>query len=339
VAAGANVKAPNLMYRLVGARQPDLLRELLRAGADPNAGPPDEPALAFACWNDPQTVRVLLEAGARTDATTTVYITNKKRFRKVTPLMVAAYAGQLPIVKLLLEAGADVNAVDSGGNTAVAWAKISRAKGNALKIIPLLEQSGASTSADKGAGTLPEPVDLETRAKTAEFKQALDLAKALTKSPGKTVELEEGPLSGARAFHLRDRESAVSVLEEIQPKVAALGAIAFISEDVLDRNGPCLVLMPTTAYRDAVIAFQTPVGQSIDCYELVAWLANLEKTQPFAITHLAPDLLRARFTTPIKDSAALARAIEKICPDVINTSLDKVAAHLAKSRELYLWWD
>jgi hypothetical protein len=245
----------------------------------------------------------------------------------------------LPIVKLLLEAGANVNAVDSAGNTAIAWAKISRAKTKAAKIIPLLEQAGASAGAGKGTGALPEAVDLEAKAKTAEFKKALDLAKALTRSPGKTVELEEGPLSGARAFRLRDSESAISVLDKIQPQVAALGAIAFISEDVLDRTGPCLVLMPTTAYRDAVIAFQTPAGQSVDCYELVAWLAKLEKTQPFAITHLAPDLLRARFTTPIKNSAALARAIEKICPDVINTSLDKVAEHLAKSRELYLWWD
>jgi hypothetical protein len=65
----------------------------------------------------------------------------------------------------------------------------------------------------------------------------------------------------------------------------------------------------------------------------------LEKTQPFVLTHLAPDLLRAKFTTPLKDSTRIAKAIQKICPDVINESLSDVARHLEKSQELYLWWD
>jgi hypothetical protein len=251
--------------------------------------------------------------------------------------MIAAYAGQLPIARLLLEAGADVNAVDSEGNTAVAWAKISRAKAKAAKIIPVLEQAGATAA--PGAGSLPEPVDFSARSKTPEFKKALALAKAATKSAGKPVELEEGPLAGVRAFRLRDRESAPALLEKIRPEITMLGAFAFISENPFDQEGPSLVLVPSGGYRDAVIAYETPAGQSIDCYTLVAWLAKLEKTQPFVITHLAPDLVRARFTTELKDPMALAKAIEKICPDVINAPLATAARALEKSRELYLWWD
>lgn len=337
LAAGASVKAPMLVYKLVSARQTELLGELLRAGADPNAGPRGEPALAAACWMEPKIVRLLLAAGARTDATTTLFITNKRRVNKVTPLMSAAYVGQLPIVKLLLEAGADVNAVDSEGNTAVAWAKISRAKAKAAKIIPLLEQAGATAAPN--AGSLPEPVDFSARAKTPEFRKALALAKALTKSAGKSVELEEGPLAGVRAFHIRDRESALDLLDKIRPEITALGAFAFISEDLGEMNGPSLVLVPTAGYRDALIAFETPVGQSIDSYTLVAWLAKLEKTQPFVVTNLAPDRLQARFTTAIQNPMALAKAIEKICPDVINEPLAAAAGRLEKSRELYLWWD
>jgi hypothetical protein len=35
----------------------------------------------------------------------------------------------------------------------------------------------------------------------------------------------------------------------------------------------------------------------------------------------------------------LAKDIKEICGDVINEPVEKVAAHLARSRELYLWWD
>jgi hypothetical protein len=225
--------------------------------------------------------------------------------------------------------------VDAAGNTALAWANISRAKAKVAKIIPLLEQAGAEI----GAGTLPEPLDFSVRAKTPEFRKALGIAKDLTKSAGKQVELEEGPLDGARAFCIRDRESALPLLDKIRPKLTALGAFAFISEDISGAPGPCLVLLPTTAYRDAIIAFETPVGQSIDSYTLVAWLAKLEKTQPFVITHLAPDLLRARFTSGIKDARALMKSMEKICPDVASESLAAAAQGLEESRELFLWWD
>lgn len=337
VAAGASLKAPNLVYKLVAAGRTDLLPELLQAGADPNAGPNDETALISACWSDAKAVRLLLDAGARTDVTTTVHITNKKHVSKVTPLMVAAYAGALQIVRLLLEAGVDVKAVDAAGNTALAWAKISRAKAKAAKFIPLLEQAGATACTD--AGSLPEPVDFAPRAKSPEFRQAIKLAKALTKSASKSVELAEGPLLGVHAFRIRSPEFAASLLDEIRPKAASLGALAFLSENLYETSVPYLVMVPTTDYREAIIAFETPEGQSMDSHDLIAWLNELEKTQPFIMTHLAPDLLRARFTTPLKDGARIAKAIQKICPDVINSSVSGVAKHLEESRELYLWWD
>lgn len=335
MAAGADINAPGLVLKLLG--KTDLLAEVLKAGDSPSRSAECGRALLGACADDPMAVKMLLEAGARTDLTTTFYITNKKRVDKVSALMLAAHAGQLEIVKLLLDAGANVAAVDSAGNTALAWAKISRAKAPAAKIIALL----GGDAATKGAATscLPEPVDFTTRAKSTEFKEVLALAKAMTKATGKSVELSDDSLPGARAFRAPKAESALALLDEIRPKAAALGALAFLSDNLYENDVSYLVLLPTTDYKEAVVAFGTPEGQAIDCDELTAWLTKLEKTQPFVLTHLAPDLLRAKFTTPIKDAAKLAKAIQAICPDVINEPLKKVAAHLEKSRELYLWWD
>ncbi len=336
VEAGANLKARGIVANLaMRYGENDLLAEMLKAGADPNLSHRDSDPLTIACCRDAKTVRILLEAGARHDATTTVYITNKKKVDKVTPLMVAAYAGQPQIVKILLAAGADPKALDSTQGTAITWAKISRSRAKAAKIIPLLEEAGATEGAGKEG---LEPVDFSARSKTPEFKQALDLCKKLTKSAARAVQLSEGPLAGAKVFGIRKGQSAMAVLEEIRLQVASLGAFAFLSEQ-MEPGSDGLVLVPTTDYRQAIIAFETPVGQSMDCYELIAWLNNLEKTQPFIVTHIAPDLFRAKFTTPLKDSASLAKAIEKICSDVINEALPEVAHHLEQSRELYLWWD
>ena len=95
-----------------------------------------------------------------------------------------------------------------------------------------------------------------------------------------------------------------------------------------------LVLLPSRDMYEAVEALETPEGQSIDSQGLIAWLKELEKTQPFEITTLSPDLVRARFTTEIQDPRGLMRRIEEICPDVADTTLK-----VARTRELYLWWD
>lgn len=337
ISAGASLKEPNVAWKAVTYGGTDLLREVLKAGANPNTGPDGESPLTSACSKDPEAVRLLLAAGARTDATTTIYITNKKRVTRVTPLMVAAYGGEVQIAKLLLEAGADIDAVDAAGNNALSWAKISRSRARAAKISLLIQEAGAKPGAD--AGNLPEPVDFGARAKSPEFRKAVELARTLTKSPSKPVELAEGPLPGAHAFRISDPGSAATLLEEIRPKATFLGALSFLSENLYEASIPYLVMVPTTDYREAIVAFETPEGQSMDSYDLIAWLNELEKTQPFIITHLAPDTFRARFTGPLKDPVRIAKAVQTICPDAINASIADIAKQLVKSQELSLWWD
>jgi len=281
-------------------------------------------------------VRLLLEAGARTNGTTTVYVTNSKAVAKVKPLMIAAYAGQPEIAKLLLDAGADPNAKDANGNTAMAWAKISREKKKAGKVISLLQRTGVRPSTAKGS--LPESVDFRKRASSPEFKSALELAKKLTGSSSKPVALESGT-QGLRAFRVRKNSGALDILEEIRPKANALGASAFLSEGLFETASTYLVLAPDAGYGKAIIAFETPNGQSVDCYDLVKWLEKLQQKEPFVITHIATDLVRARFTSKLKDPKWVAKQIYGICTDAQDSPLPALAKHLEKSGELFLWWD
>ena len=92
------------------------VRMLITAGADVNAKSPQGwTALAKAAYNGEtergyvEVIEVLHEAGATLD---------ERIFFGITPLMLAAGGGDAPVVEWLINAGADVLAVNDGGRTA-----------------------------------------------------------------------------------------------------------------------------------------------------------------------------------------------------------------------------
>lgn len=109
-------------------------RDLVRDGANVNAPLSvrfGEPVLArLATLPDAEGVRVALELGALAD---------RGDYIGRTPLMFAAANNRTESMRLLLEAGADVNADAAGGRTAVGAAKFAQAH----EALALLYASGA----------------------------------------------------------------------------------------------------------------------------------------------------------------------------------------------------
>ena len=92
------------------------LRELLEVGADPNEFAPDgfTPLTLAAFFKRPAAVRLLLERGAD------VHQRARNEQIQVLPIhSAAADGGSVEIVQMLLDAGADVNAEQPGGFTAI----------------------------------------------------------------------------------------------------------------------------------------------------------------------------------------------------------------------------
>jgi ankyrin repeat protein len=98
----------------------ETIQRLLKSGANVKAKDVDgRTALieTLTTENDlpPETIEELIQAGSEV---------NVRIYGGLTPLMIAA-AGNTRILKALIRAGADLNAVDDQGATALRWAKDS----------------------------------------------------------------------------------------------------------------------------------------------------------------------------------------------------------------------
>lgn len=145
------------LINIVGRDRLEITEILLKAGANPNFCPEGIPALVEAIWKGSsiEEIKMLIEAGADVNLPIIERTELKEQachpdFYNRTPLMIVANQkihddypeekrNNISILKMLIEAGADVNAQDNDGKTALSLAK---EVGN-TEIVQLLTDAGA----------------------------------------------------------------------------------------------------------------------------------------------------------------------------------------------------
>lgn len=113
IAAGADVnesEEDTVLSTAAEFGRADMVRELLKAGADPNFGGIWVPLCAAVRGKNPEVVKLLIDAKADVDA---------QEEEGSTALMLAAFMGNLEMVKMLVAAGADPKMQDEDGETAI----------------------------------------------------------------------------------------------------------------------------------------------------------------------------------------------------------------------------
>ena len=120
------------MVNAILRRRPELINKIW-------AGEP--PLHTAAAFGSLETIRVLLEYGADVNFATP--------FGSRTPLMAACIHRNYRVAQLLIEAGAEVNALDSQGESPL---DLARDSGDA-KLVQLLINHGARYSQDVGSAT------------------------------------------------------------------------------------------------------------------------------------------------------------------------------------------
>ena len=164
-----NPKNPQALELAAGTGNIDLVRELLRRGADPNAAFCDaarctKPLTAAVYGGNVDVVKELLSAHAGVDSR------GDQRFMARTALMDAAARGNANIVRVLIANGATVNARDSSGRTPLMWASMQ----GQIEAVRVLLASGADVGATDVNG--------KTAAEIANTRKHSDIAKLINKS-------------------------------------------------------------------------------------------------------------------------------------------------------------
>jgi hypothetical protein len=141
------------------------------------------------------------------------------------------------------------------------------------------------------------------------------------------------------------QELADALLAQAQPAFRARGFLLLRHErnygvrNALDQ----VALLPTRDQFEALTLMGTN-GANYDrsTADIVAWLRDLERDQPFVLTGAGFDFVEGRFTGAVRDPDALARRVYNFCPDVVDQGTGTVAAlsaELRRERTLYCWWD
>ena len=138
-------------------------------------------------------------------------------------------------------------------------------------------------------------------------------------------------------------ETADNILKEHHRAFLDRGCYLLKSERGFTTGKDQLTLLPTTKRTEVLAAFQTN-GANCEIYthDVIQWLDELEKTQPFLLTGAGFDWCEGTFTKPLVDSKKLAKKMYEFCPDIVDQGtgdVSRLALELKKTQRFFFWWD
>lgn len=124
-----------LLYKATNGNSGSI-RRLISSGADINTVDNNRTPLLYAIeGHEIENAIALINGGAD--------VNFAQKDNKNTPLMAAAYYGEMPVVKLLVSRGANINARDIAGESVLGWAEDGRKDGYGAEAEALLKKLGA----------------------------------------------------------------------------------------------------------------------------------------------------------------------------------------------------
>jgi hypothetical protein len=358
LAAGAPVDSrdPEKMTPLMQAAksgQAEAFRVLVEAGADLQAVGLDQvDVLELAAeGGNVEIVRSLLDRGLPLEGHWQPRSQAARRQGHMTPLICAAIEAHDQIVRLLLSAGADP-AARFDGQTALemveeelehpTFTESDDQRQRYQKIVSLLSGKGDGEPA-------PDAPALEVAkfAENARQPAHQSLRKLLDGRCGKARPWKPVPDHGLAAaevvaYTLRGCDSEAD-LHDLQDRARQANAHLVLSEPWEPGEQAKLTLFPT-ADRFAVVAATGTAGanHNVSTADVLAWLRNLDKVNPFTLCFCGHDLVGGDFLGPVRKAGQVAEAMAAVCPSVLDVGFEspqELALALKKARAFLLRWD
>lgn len=249
------------------------------------------------------------------------------------PLAEAAFKGGPTVVKALLAAGADPNHRSVHGQTALETAEMMNRHENAKVLSDVTNAAPApEAEAPEFKATYAPTPDLSKGLKKKGFLKLLT-----------TLETQCGAAPEERENHVEFAVVSSSVTTE-QLQEEALRSEAFLCECTGSLEQPKRVaVLPSPRWQDALAVFQTNgINCDLASQDIIDWLEECEKTQPFRIITVSHDLVGGEFLSKVKNPSKLARRIYDFCPDTVDQGfgeVEELAADLKANGKFFFWWD
>jgi hypothetical protein len=289
-------------------------------------------------------VRSCLEAGAPVD------LVDANGFM---PLINAAIFGQVEVARILLAAGADPtfrarSHLFRGDKTTTA---LEQARGNEHKAVAeLLLQAGAG-GADPAQFAFTEVKSFPQSAQQPAFREVLDLLTSVCAHAPRPWKRRQGVfnvtikrfdalealcLTEPLPVSAKDRES---LLDWLLTKVRERGFYLVHAAP----SGPAatakLRLFPS-GEKYAVLAGSGTNGINYghSTRDLITWLLELDRENPFVLTECCFDYLGGKFLQPAKNPGHWAEKMLEFCPD-LGILPQALAKELEATQRFGFWWD
>ncbi len=141
----------------------------------------------------------------------------------------------------------------------------------------------------------------------------------------------------------------LALVEAHAERFRAAGAYLFLHRHGFGATPDVVGLARTTDKLELVRMVGTDgANYGHDNAAVVAWLRELDRTEPFELTGAGEDFVEGRFRGDVKDPRALAPRIDAFCPDFVAQGLgltekgapeDLIARWFGEHRAFFFWWD
>jgi ankyrin repeat protein len=138
------------LWLAVSTKQLPMMQLLLKYKANPDDSQADGRPFLFSVLDKPEILTALLDAGAKVDARDETDTINGTIYKRTALMMAASGANNSNAVEVLLQHGADANARDSQGRTALHWAACNAPADESVFVLLLNAKADANVRDNYG---------------------------------------------------------------------------------------------------------------------------------------------------------------------------------------------
>jgi len=180
-----------------------------------------------------------------------------------------------------------------------------------------------------------------------DFSEALRIVESALGTKAAPLTLDNGEVvSGGWMFKT---ENGLGQIGELNDQLLSHGAYLFLVQPGFDKPDT-LGLVPTGEKYEVIRMVGTNGNAAHTHEEVVAWLKDLDRREPWLLVGASYDFVEGFFAAPVRDPHALAQSVLSFCPDFYyqgigldpakhGTPLEETEKYFQTERLFHFWWD